>query len=165
MKNEVLIKMASARKKLEENLDSILFAKISEPYGGIMKEADLPVYHEFLGICDGARFLDVDFFGFRDVQRSRLLTPDINGGEALWLYVGQILYEPLLINRQDLKLYFFSRSEQGYSEFPIKCFGGLDEFLLCYIFGEQYRDISINIENDEWYDFLQQNNYFAVPDI
>jgi len=37
MKNEALIKMASARKKLEENPNSILFAKIGEPYGGIMK--------------------------------------------------------------------------------------------------------------------------------
>lgn len=147
--NQIIEKV---RYELSKNPSLITAGKINN---GIYKDGkDLPIkpYREFLDVCDGARCGIVDLWSNENIKKNQYRVMNIDGGNEKWVCIGQILYEPLVFNLQDEKIYLFY---QGYeNEIKEKCFGNFDDFLLNYVFGEKYKELIFDMVNDEWYMFL-----------
>ncbi|WP_334073571.1 MULTISPECIES: hypothetical protein [Paenibacillus] len=141
--------------KLKEQLashpDSILIGQIHEgnPHPEIEdKHGGLAEYTQFLQECDGASFGEIDLFPSRELSRNQFYVETLAGGTETWLFIGLILYEPLVINKTDGKVCMFFRDIPVDS--PGKCFGSFDHFLMGYAFGKKYLDlVPVDLE-DGW---------------
>ena len=96
----------------------------------------------------------IDIFGADIIQDYQFMVNNIPGGNDKWLYIGQILYEPVVINKIDSKVYRFFRGNEDIN--TADCLGLFDEFLLNYVFGDKYAEIVPDAEDDEWYRFLKK---------
>lgn len=76
------------------------------------------------------------------------------GGTETWLFIGLILYEPLVINKTDGKVYIFYLDVPA--DFPEECFGSFDHFLMKYAFGKKYLDlVPVDLE-DGWVRLIRE---------
>ena len=105
-------------------------------------------YCKFLTICNGARCGLVDLYSFEMLCKSQYRVKEISGGENNWICIGQILYEPIAINKTDKKVYRFYQGHE--KDINYDCFGSFDEFLSEYVFGNKYIDIIPSFETDGW---------------
>ncbi|MNC72307.1 hypothetical protein D3C75_1233400 [compost metagenome] len=71
-----------------------------------------------------------------------------------WLEVGQILYEPLVINRKSGLLYLLKEEEHIKGEENI---GDWNDFLFNYVFGYKYNSIATGV--DDWWLLLKRLQY------
>ncbi|MCM0665512.1 hypothetical protein [Flavobacterium tyrosinilyticum] len=69
--------------------------------------------------------------------------------------IGQILYEPLILDTISGNVYIFSRDDDD--EMPMTKRGDLEYFLINYVFGDKYQEIIPDYEGDEWMLFLKHN--------
>ncbi len=157
--NDNLIRIINlAKQKLKERSRSILFGDLANGEGHIPDSLSCPIYCEFLKVCNGARCGDIDFWSTNDLLQNQFYVVNMKGGQDVWLCIGQVLYEPLMLNKQDEKVYLFRKDELDST--PIFCFESFIDLMENYVFGEGYRDIVPNAENDEWYIFLKENDFF-----
>lgn len=113
-------------------------------------------YYEFLREYNGARFGSIDLWSSELLLKNQYRVTEIPGGEDNWTCIGQILYEPTVINKKDGKVYRFYQGHE--TDMQADCFGVFDEFLLRYVFGEKYAEIIPDAEEEEWYQFLKRIN-------
>lgn len=59
----------------------------------------------------------------------------------------------MVLNKEDGRIYLYFQGNE--KEIPAKCFTSFDNFLVNYVFGENYADIIPDVNNDEWYNFLR----------
>lgn len=141
----------SIKVELSSDPSTVIFAKL---WDGIRDEVidnrfKIKSYYNFLEESNGARFGLIDLFSSEMLAKSQYRVTDMQGGEENWMCIGQILYEPLVINRIDGKVYRFYQG--GETDIAPDCFGSFEDFLLEYVFGEKYIEIVPNFEPDEWY--------------
>ncbi|WP_324822883.1 hypothetical protein [Sinanaerobacter sp. ZZT-01] len=158
--DNLIKRIHSAKQKLKTRPDSILFGELKEGEDCISDSFNCPIYCEFLKICNGARCGEIDFWGINDLLQNQFYTMDIKGGQVVWLCIGQVLYEPLMLNKWDKKVYLLRKDELDRTP-PIFCFESLDDLMKNYVFGERYRNIVSDAEHDEWYIFLKENKFFS----
>ena len=157
--NDNLIKIIDlAKQKLKETPGSILFGDLAKGEDKIPDHLNWPIYSEFLKICNGARCGDIDFWSINDLSQNQFYVTAMEGGQEVWLCIGQVLYEPLMLNKQDKKVYLLRKDELD--NVPIFCFESFSDLILYYVFGKGYRDIVPDAENDEWYIFLKKHKFF-----
>lgn len=157
--NDNLIKIIDlAKQKLKERPGSILFGDLAKGEDKIPDNLNCPIYSEFLKICNGARCGDIDFWSINDLSQNQFYVINMEGGQEVWLCIGQVLYEPLILNKRDKKVYLLRKDELDNA--PIFCFESFSDLMKYYVFGEGYRDIVPDAENDEWYIFLKENKFF-----
>lgn len=157
--NDNLIRIINlAKQKLKEKSQSILFGDLADGESSIPDNLNFPIYCEFLKACNGARCGDIDLWSINDLLQNQFYIVGMDGGKDEWLCIGQVLYEPLMLNKQDGIVYLFRKDELDNT--PIFCFESFSELIENYVFGEGYKDIVPNAENDEWYIFLEENNFF-----
>lgn len=119
-------------------------------------------YSNFLHICDGLCLGTVVLFGTVDLLKNQYMMTEIEGGTKEWLCIGHILYENLVINRLTGNVFLFHDAYfyKGFgSASDVVSLGNLEYFLLNYVFGELYLEISPSKYEDEWYIFLKENNF------
>ena len=140
------------RYELSKDPSLVIAGKINNSTCKKVKELPVKPYCDFLDVCDGARCGIIDLWNSENIKKNQYRVTDIIGGSEKWVCIGQILYEPLVFNLKDEKIYLFY---QGYeNEVKGRCFGNFDDFLLNYVFGKQYKELIPDIVNDEWYMFL-----------
>lgn len=111
-------------------------------------------YYDFLQECDGARCGAIDIFDYELFVESQYRVSYIPGGFDEWLCIGQIVYEPMVLNKNNGHIYlFFQGNETEISPERFSCF---DDFLIDYVFGKNYADIVPDANNDEWYIFINE---------
>ena len=146
--------------KLELSKDPsfIVIGKLSDGSEnlGVTENNNIQQYNDFLRECNGARCGSIDFWSVELLLKNQYRVLDIPGGENEWLCIGQILYEPLVLNKNDLKVYRFYQG--GEDEIQGDCFGDFDYFMLNYVFGVNYLDIMPDAEEDEWFQLLKRLN-------
>lgn len=150
--NEIIEKI---KKELSEDPNGPIKGKVSKGIDLKFQSIDIGVekYYEFLKICNGARFGDIDFFSFDNLDDAQYFIEDSLDDNHQWMNIGQILYEPLVIDKKDGRIYQLG-SYPG--EGTVKCYGEFDDFLLEYVFGEKYKEIIPDSEDDEWYKVLKK---------
>ena len=144
------------KQELHDRPDGVIAGEINNGFKGDMI-TDNPVvykYFEFLKETNGASFGDIDFYDYDRILKYQFRVLSIPGGEDKWFCIGQILYEPMVLNKTDSKVYRFY---QGFeSSISGTCFGYFDDFLKDYVFGKKYADIIPDAEDDEWYQLLKK---------
>ena len=160
MDNDLLKIISVAREKLKETPHSMLFGDLPNGEDKISNNNDIfPAYYEFLKVCNGARCGDIDLWSNNDLPDTQFYIEELDGGRDIWLCIGQILYEPLIFNCMDEKVYFFRKDELDSA--PIFIFDSFYDFFKNYVFGQKYKEIIPDVDNDSWYDFLTDNEYFV----
>lgn len=105
---------------------------------------------EFLKFCNGARFGEIDLWGYTELKENQYRLELFEVSRINWIEFGQILYEPLFLKREDNHVFLYST----YGEKP-KMLGFFDEFLDYYAFGEGYRFVVPDAGTSRWFLFLK----------
>ncbi|POZ55840.1 hypothetical protein MKY08_13610 [Lysinibacillus sp. FSL M8-0337] len=143
---------------LKRDPSSIVFGKLNEGIGEMNEATILKLgkYYDFLRLTNGARCGDIDLWGYSELEKNQYVLSDLQDEKESWLSIGQILYEPLLINRLDGNVYEFIVDDGSKN-----CLGELDFFLKNYVFGSSYSKVIPNSEKDDWFLFLKKNGMIS----
>ncbi|MDQ0178362.1 hypothetical protein [Bacillus chungangensis] len=146
------------RAALESDPDGLIIGKFrsgKEIDSSIFKDATKE-YADFLAISNGARCGSIDLFPFEIMSESQSfldLLENLEDAQEQWIYIGQVLYDPIIINKINGFVYHF------YEGLPLEkreCYGTFEEFLINYVFGKRYSEIIPDANNDEWYQLLKR---------
>jgi hypothetical protein len=151
--------LKSVIQKVKEQLilepDGIIFGELHEGnHNAHSNHKILQRYFDFLKESDGARCGAIDLWSFNELDTNQYRVTELSGSIEKWFEIGQILYEPLVIDKISGEVYLF----EGYPDGEGRSFGDLEDFLLNYVFGGRYAEIIPNAESDEWYQFLKRIN-------
>ena len=151
-----IVKMLDiAKDKLNLDLTSIVYGELSKGNSSIINENEkLNEYFEFLKHCDGARFGGIDLWSYEELPSNQYRCADLCKGEQL-LEIGQILYEPLVINKINGEVGYLSQDKPNEIKYR---FGSFNNFLINYVFGIKYSEIIPDSHEDNWFDFIQTLN-------
>lgn len=150
LKNIIL----TVRRSLKSDQNGIIIGELGEKNLMINNDNSiLEEYFDFLRECDGARCGSIDFWSFKELSLHQYRIVNLATEGKCWIEIGQILYEPLVINKIDGKVYRFYQNQ---SIDKRECFGDFDNFLLNYVFGEKYSQIVPDTHDDDWYQFLRK---------
>lgn len=158
--NEDIAKMMDCLKDaLKEDPSTIVFGKLNDGITGIHEEADplkLGKYYDFLKLTNGARCGDIDLWSYSEVEHNQYVLSDIEDDKESWLSIGQILYEPLIMNRFDGTVYRLD--EDGTT---MNGYGELEFFLNEVVFGSEYCKVIPDSEQDDWFLFLKKTGIIS----
>lgn len=149
--NEEITKIIDCLKEgLKEDPSTIVFGKLNDGITGIYEADSLQLgkYYDLLKVTNGARCGDIDFWSYSELGRNQYVLSDMQDDKESWLAIGQILYEPLLMNRFGGNVY--KLDENGAT---MNGFGELDFFLKNDVFGSGYCRVIPDSEQDDWYLF------------
>ncbi len=159
MNKELRNLLGKIKYELSDDPSSIIYAEIEDAF---LEDVDISLYtklySDFLQECNGARFGAIDIWGSDDFLQNQYRVVNIAGGNQEWICIGQVLYEPLVINKENELVYLFYQGEE--SETAPLCFGSLDDFLMQYALGKKYSEIIPETEDDDWYIFLTEHDFF-----
>ncbi len=148
--------IGKVKEKLVAEPDSIIYGELNEGNTGIKFDNDyLKQYFEFLKESDGARCGAVDLWSFNELSLHQSRVSDFLGGTEKWIEVGQVLYEPLVIEKYSGQVYYFY---QGHPARVGQTFGDFNYFLLNYVFGRRYEELVPDAHLEDWYQFLKRFN-------
>lgn len=150
--------LKSIIKKVKEKLaaepESIIYGELNEGNTDIEVTNDcFKQYFEFLKESDGARCGAVDLWAFDELFLHQFRVSDFSGGTEKWIEVGQVLYEPLVIEKDSGQVYCFY---QGHPDKAAQTLGDFNYFLLNYVFGRKYEELVPDAHLEDWYQFLKR---------
>jgi len=138
--------------------DGILVGNIGEVLSGgqeiISKIKAYTQYVEFIREFNGASLGEIELFPIQEAEKNQFYTEHLIGGQNNWRFIGHILYEPLVIKRDDAKVYRIYRDSE--EDHPTECFGSFDDFLLNYALGDQYKTVVPINSDDLWVELLNE---------
>jgi hypothetical protein len=154
MNTQLLQTIALVKKELDKNPASIIFAQLKSGIKiGDAEIEKIGVYSEFLEITNGARFGAIELWSYDDPKRNQFVLYDRQNSNESVISIGQILYEPLILDISDQSVYTFKQDDD--SDIPMTFIGDFDYFLSNYVFGERYGEIIPDYDSDEWILFLK----------
>lgn len=115
--------------------------------GNKQADSEVPAWREVLKECDGGRFGAIDLWSSKELpsyQQTMLPVEDASN----YLVIGQILYEPVAIERTTETLFWLPVNGQ-----PL-ALGTADNFLSHFVFGEGYGELIPDVEKEPWWQFL-----------
>ena len=158
--NSVVLRLINIIKyELEKDSTKTVIGKINPGTDDV--NLIVSCYADFLRVCNGIRCGCIDLFGTNCILNNQYNVDYIEGGKKKWFCIGQVLYQPLVINlyTKDICLFYNSYFYKGYSEDKgWIILGEFDTFLVDYVFGKIYLELTPDGENDKWYQFLKQIN-------
>ena len=142
--------------ELEKEPAAIIIGNLADGIQSKVFSDDLNIgeYYEFLRECNGARCGAIDLWSFEELLKNQYRVSEIPGGKDNWVCIGQILYEPTVINKADGNVYRFYQGHE--TNISADCFGNFDEFFMRYVFGDKYAKIIPDADEEEWYQFLKK---------
>ncbi len=153
MNNRLKEKIEKVRLELQNESFAIIIGKLNEGIN-CSENIALNSYYKFLNVCNGGRCGAIDLWSDELLFSNQYRVVELVGGEEKWLCIGQILYEPLVMELNTEEVYLFYQGCEN--EIEGKCFGKLDDFLEDYVFGRKYAKIIPNADEDKWYIFLEK---------
>ncbi|WP_417395956.1 hypothetical protein [Gimesia chilikensis] len=97
--------------------------------------------------CDGGRFGAIDLWSAEEIPSCQQAIQPLDNASD-YLVVGQILYEPIVINRRSELLHWLPVNAQ-----PV-ALGTADLFLNHFVFGSGYSELIPDVEKEHWWQFL-----------
>jgi len=154
MNTKLVQTLRLVKHELDKTPASIIFAQLTP---GIKIEdtgmEKLGVYSQFLEITNGARFGSIDFWSYDGLKKNQFILQERQNSKDSLISIGQILYEPLILNIVDQSVYTFKQDDD--SAIPMTFIGDFDYFLTAYVFGERYQEMIPDYDNDQWILFLK----------
>lgn len=149
---DVIIKI---RKELNNDPHGIIIGELNSGVSEIpLKDNNLNQYFEFLEESNGARCGAIDLWAFDDLSQKQYRVSDLIGGNNKWFEIGQVIYEPLVIDKNTGIVHLFCQGD-----IRTQNLGHFDYFMMEFIFGGKYKDIVPDGDTDDWYLFLHKLGY------
>ncbi|WP_179033140.1 hypothetical protein [Paenibacillus kribbensis] len=154
MTEQLLVILQKVREGLNSDPDGIIYGELNVGKKDINNDnPNLQQYFHFLKEANGGRFGGIDLWSYSELDSNQYRVSDLNGGIKKWIEIGQIIYEPLVINKQSGEVYHFY---QGHLEDMGHNLGMFNSFIIDYVFGNKYEKIVPDSHSDEWYQFLKR---------
>ena len=144
------------RNRLASLPDAIIIGEIPEGAENIPQKVSqyiAPVHSAFLKLCNGGSFGDIILWSAEELLENQYLVPY---EQPSWYEIGQLLYEPLFLDKHTQQVIFPADSYEGIEEINID----FDTFTREYIFGSKYKEkiIGYDNEDDDWSVFLSNSS-------
>ncbi|MGG3889849.1 hypothetical protein [Metabacillus fastidiosus] len=110
-------------------------------------------YYHFLTLSDGARCGVIDLWSYNELPLHQFHASELTGGVEKWVEIGQVLYGPLVIEKNSGLIYYF---HEYYSESMGENLGNFNYFMLNYVFGQKYGELLPDSHLEDWYSFLKR---------
>ena len=142
------------RNCLSSSPDAILIGEIPEGAENIPPEVldwGAPAYTAFLKLCNGGSFGDIILWSVEELLDNQYRVPS---DQPSWCEIGQLLYEPLFLDKHTQHVIFPADSYEGIEEINID----FNTFVSGYIFGNKYKEkiIGYNTAEYDWSGFLKE---------
>lgn len=108
-------------------------------------------WQEFLKECDGGRFGAIDLWSSDELDSYQDTVLQVEDPEA-YLVVGQILYEPVAIERSTATLYWLPMNAD-----PVTL-DTADRFIRHFVLGSGYSEIVPDVDKEPWWELLQSQS-------
>jgi len=136
--------------------DAILIGEIPEGAENISPEVlqlIAPAHCAFFKLCNGGSFGDIILWSTEELPDNQYHVPQ---DQPLWYEIGQLLYEPLFLDKHTQHVIFLADSYEGIEEIDVD----FDTFVKEYIFGSKYKEKIIGYDNadDDWSVFLNNSS-------
>ena len=143
------------RNRLVALPDAILIGEIPEGAKNISPEVlqlIAPAHCAFFKLCNGGSFGDIILWSTEELLDNQYRVP---ANQSSWCEIGQLLYEPLFLDKDTQHVIFPADSYEGIEEIDVD----FNTFVSEYIFGNKYKEKIIGYDNaeDDWSGFLDQN--------
>ena len=109
-------------------------------------------YCEFLQLVNGARCGSIDLWSLDELESNQYMVEHLANDCSSWICVGQILYEPLLLQKGTNQLLLFLSENDKNGE----KLGTFDTFLEKVVFGTEYKKYVEDGELDEWWGLINK---------
>ena len=144
------------RNRLVALPDAILIGEIPEGAENIPPEVlqlITPAHCAFLKLCNGGSFGDIILWSTEELLDNQYRVP---ANQSSWCEIGQLLYEPLFLDKDTQHVIFLADSYEGIEEIDVD----FDTFVKEYIFGSKYKEKIIGYDNanDDWSVFLNNSS-------
>lgn len=144
MNERLRLRLEAARERLRSDPEGPIAGDLPPGYHGSL-EGFHPAYADFLRVCDGGRFGEIDLWAGDELGGNQYLVSSIPGGASRWLVIGQVLYQPLALERSTSQLTLFDT--EG---LEARALGDLDKFLEGLLSAQGYLAVTQAEEPDEW---------------
>ena len=136
--------------------DAILIGEIPKGAENIPPEVlqlIAPAHCAFLKLCNGGSFGDIILWSTEELLDNQYRVP---ADQSSWYEIGQLLYEPLFLDKHTQLVIFPADSYEGIEEIDVD----FDTFVSEYIFGSKYKEKIIGYDNadDDWSVFLNNSS-------
>ena len=144
------------RNRLAALPDAILIGEIPEGAENIPPEVlqlIAPAHCAFLKLCNGGSFGDIILWSTEELLDNQYRVP---ANQTSWYEIGQLLYEPLFLDKHTQLVIFPADSYEGIEEIDVD----FDTFVSEYILGSKYKEKIIGYDNanDDWSVFLNNSS-------
>ncbi|WP_314278486.1 hypothetical protein [Capnocytophaga sputigena] len=144
------------RNRLVALPDAILIGEIPEGAKNISPEVlqlITPAHCAFLKLCNGGSFGDIILWNTEELLDNQYRIP---ANQSSWYEIGQLLYEPLFLDKDTQHVIFPADSYEGIEEIDVD----FNTFVSEYIFGNKYKEkiIGYNNDEDDWSVFLNNSS-------
>lgn len=144
------------RNRLAALPDAILIGEIPEGAKNIPPEVlqlIAPAHCAFLKLCNGGSFGDIILWSTEELLDNQYRIP---ANQSSWYEIGQLLYEPLFLDKDTQHVIFPTDSYEGIEEIDVD----FNTFVSEYIFGNKYKEkiIGYNNDEDDWSVFLNNSS-------
>ena len=144
------------RNRLVALPDAILIGEIPEGAENIPPEVlqlIAPAHCAFLKLCNGGSFGDIILWSTEELLDNQYRVP---ANQSSWCEIGQLLYEPLFLDKDTQHVILPADSYEGIEEIDVD----FNTFISEYIFGNKYKEKIIGYDNtnDDWSVFLNNSS-------
>jgi len=144
------------RNRLASLPDAILIGEIPEGAENIPPEVlqlITPAHCAFLKLCNGGSFGDIILWSTEELLDNQYRVP---ANQSSWYEIGQLLYEPLFLDKDTQHVISPADSYEGIEEIDVD----FNTFVSEYIFGNKYKEKIIGYDNtnDDWSGFLNNSS-------
>ena len=148
--------IAHYRNHLASLPDAIIIGEIPEGAENIPPEVlqlIAPVHSAFLKLCNGGSFGDIILWSAEELLENQYHIP---AEQPSWYEIGQLLYEPLFLDKHSQCVIFPTDVYEGIEGIEVD----FDTFTREYIFGSKYKEkiIGYDNEDDDWSVFLSNSS-------
>ena len=148
--------IAHYRSRLASLPDAILIGEIPEGAESIppkVLQLIAPAHCSFLKLCNGGTFGDIILWSAEELLENQYHIP---AEQPSWYEIGQLLYEPLFLDKHTQYVIFPADVYEGIEGIEVD----FDTFIREYIFGSKYKEkiIGYDNEDDDWSAFLSNSS-------
>ena len=147
--------IAHYRNRLATSPDAILIGEIPKGAESIppkVLQLIAPAHCAFLKLCNGGTFGDIILWSAEELLENQYHIP---AEQPSWYEIGQLLYEPLFLDKHTQCVIFPTDVYEGIEGIEVD----FDTFIREYIFGSKYKEkiIGYDNEDDDWSAFLSNS--------